>query len=93
MKVENLINDRGNKAANQFVIYDDNGNVEFQSYDSLIARVSGNREVILFPNWDYSQTTMKHLYIFLREFASWLNIDRKPSIEKAIKSGQIKLAN
>ena len=36
MKVENMTSNKGNKIANQFIIYDDD-KVYFQSYDSTIA--------------------------------------------------------
>jgi len=38
MKVSNMTSNKGNKIANQFIIYDDNNNKYFQSYKSVIAK-------------------------------------------------------
>ena len=38
MKTENMTSTSGNKIANQFIIYDDNGNTFFQSYSSMIVK-------------------------------------------------------
>lgn len=56
-KVEQLEN------KNQFVITTNEG-VFFQSYDSVCAKVS-SEGLTLGRDWDYSHTTLKHLYIFL----------------------------
>lgn len=53
---------------NQFIIKSGNM-VYFQSYDSLIAAYNkNNNDIILGCDWDYSNTTRKHLYIFLNEY-------------------------
>lgn len=67
MKIYNLEN------KNQFVILGNNGEIEFQSYDSLIARINKNGTLTLSSRWDYSRTTLKHLYIFLDRY--FYNID------------------
>lgn len=67
MKIYNLEN------KNQFVILGNNGEIEFQSYDSLIARINKNGTLTLSSRWDYSRTTLKHLYIFLDKY--FCNID------------------
>lgn len=67
MKIYNLEN------KNQFVILGNNGEIEFQSYDSLIARINKNGILELSNRWDYSRTTLKHLYIFLDRY--FFNID------------------
>jgi len=52
---------------NQFVIYGKDETV-FQSYYSTIARVNdATDELTLYDKWDYSKTTMKHLYLFIEE--------------------------
>lgn len=56
-KVEQLEN------KNQFVITTNEG-VFFQSYSSLCAKVT-SEGLTLGYCWDYSHTTLKHLYIFL----------------------------
>ena len=65
--VRQLINDHGNAAANQFVI-STNKAVYFQSYRSVVAKVNNNGKLTLAADWDYSNTTRKHLYIFLRSY-------------------------
>lgn len=72
MKVENLEN------KNQFIIYGDDGAIEFQSYNSRIARIDKNGVLSLSHHWDYSKTTLKHLYIFLdRYFYNMDNFTQK----------------
>lgn len=55
---------------NQFLINDGNQNIIFQSYDSSIAILSreGCETLTLGKNWDYSKTTLKHLYLFFNEY-------------------------
>ena len=60
MKVQQFYN------KNQFVITDGN-TVVFQSYDSTIARIEGG-VLVLGSDWDYSKTTLKHLYLFLSDY-------------------------
>ena len=58
-KVEQLEN------KNQFIIKAEK-HIYFQSYDSLIAVYDREKSVlILGRDWNYSKTTMKHLYIFI----------------------------
>jgi hypothetical protein len=99
LEVSNLINDRGNAAANQFVIRDGKKTV-FQSYRSRIAcKKNGyGGTVTIVPEavqpigttLQSSQTTRKHLYIFLRDHCgqSIYNIDE---LRRAIKNGYIKV--
>ena len=93
MKVTNMTSNKGNKIANQFIIYDDNNNKYFQSYKSIIAKIENNdvienigidyqrnKKVYLDKNyWDYSVTTGKYRNIFLNE--------TKKETEKKIKEG------
>ena len=71
MNISNLINERGNKATNQFVIK--NGNiVAFQSYDSVVCEIRPagmgfEKVVVLGKDWNYSRTTTKHLGNFLKQ--------------------------
>lgn len=84
-KVTQLINANGNAASNQFVITD-GSKTTFQSYETTIAQQWNNGLLVLDTNaLNYSNTTSKHLFIFL-------NKDRK-EIESLIKSGLIKLRN
>lgn len=65
MKLEQLEN------KNQFVIYN-NDYAIFQSYSSTIAiyKKSTNTLYLNYAKWDYSRTTLKHLYIYITRFTS-----------------------
>ena len=87
LKVEQMINDRGNGAVNQFVLYMNNV-IAFQSYDSIIATVDkDSKTVILYKDWDYSKTTGKHRNIFFRDYANIPDLASKKGIEDALKNG------
>ena len=87
VSVEQMINDRGNGAMNQFVIHDGNALI-FQSYSSLIAVVDyDTNEITLGEDWDYSVTTGKHRNIFFRDYANISDLATKKGIEKALKNG------
>ena len=62
---------------NQFVIYYNDNNrdrhlVAFQSYDTLIAILEGEKLYISWENWDYSKTTLKHLKLFVNEYTPFV---------------------
>ena len=67
MQVSNFISPRSCRpVANQFIIKDDNGNVFFQSYKSIIAKKDCNGKITLDSYfWDYSATTGKYRNEFL----------------------------
>ena len=88
MKTENMTSTNGNKVANQFIITDDNGNVFFQSYSSVIAKIDGYYKNTIYLDkkyWNYSNTTGKYRNIFLNETIK--------DTRKKIKSGQYKLTD
>ncbi len=86
-RVEQMINDRGNGATNQFIIYTDN-KIIFQSYDSMIATVDRSAKTIeLGKDWDYSKTTGKHRNIFFADYANIPDLASKKGIENALKNG------
>jgi len=70
MKISNITNARGNKVANQFIVYD-GLKTYFQSYNSIIVRIErleGKQITTLDPvYWNYSRTTSKHRSTFLNE--------------------------
>jgi len=69
MKVKNMITFKGNVVPNQFEIEDKNF-IVFQSYDTIIARVSkkGLCQVELDKkSWNFSRTTAKYRNKFLRQ--------------------------
>ena len=85
VKVENIISSKGNPIPNQFIIEVD-GDVYFQSYKSIIAKIDKLGNVTLDERyWDYSITTGRYRNIFLGE-------NKKETLEK-IESGKYKLAN
>jgi hypothetical protein len=81
MRVENF---RGVK--NQFLVFDENGNCYFQSYQSIIAKNDINGKIFLDKVfWNYSRTTSKYLNLFLGE--------NRKQIESKIKEGIYQLVN
>lgn len=56
----------GKSVANQFVVKS-NACTFFQSYNSVIAKVD-RKGITLASAWDYSNTTRKYLYQFLKEY-------------------------
>ena len=74
--------------ANQFIIFVEGG-IVFQSYDSNIAFIDNKGIVSLGCYWDYSATTRKHLYSFLRKYSKYVTINSKKEVERLIKSGEI----
>jgi len=67
MKCSQMISNKGNAIANQFLIYANNG-VYFQSYKSIIALKQNDGTIVLSEKyWDYSKTTSKYRNIFLGE--------------------------
>ena len=69
MTVENMESSNGNAIPNQFIIHDDNGNVFFQSYKSIIVKIDRKNDKTYLDSryWDYSKTTGKYRNQFLGE--------------------------
>jgi len=66
MKVENIINNRGNTVANQFIV--SNGEeLVFQSYDSKIVTLKNGMLKLEGDMWDYSVTTRRHFKTFIND--------------------------
>jgi hypothetical protein len=96
MRVEQFYN------KNQFVIRGE-GKTVFQSYNSTIAEINKNGQLTLGIDWDYSRTTLKHLYLFLEYYICLFNEElkeevhilrnksnKKAYIQKLIDNGTIK---
>ena len=71
-RFENIISNNGNAISNQFIIYEDNGDITFQSYNSIICQIRdgalGYDKVVVFgSDWDYSTTTSKYRNQFLMD--------------------------
>lgn len=80
--VRQLINDNGNPAANQFIIKTKKATY-FQSYNSVVCKLDGIN-IVLSMNWDYSNTTRKHLYMFMRQYG-YYGLTSARAIRNAIK--------
>jgi hypothetical protein len=90
MRVENMVSNKGNKIANQFIIMDViNGDKYeyFQSYDTIIVKSNiTTGKIQLDANaWNYSRTTSKYRSLFLGETTK--------ETEQKIKSGVYSLEN
>ena len=85
----NLINNNGNAVPNHFIIYTPKATY-FQSYQSVVAKIDKKGNLILSENWDYSNTTRKHLYIFLRMYGYDYLCSAK-DMRKAIKDKEVML--
>ena len=86
-RVEQMINNNYNPAANQFVISGE-GKKIFQSYDSIIAIVDYNNKTIeLGEDWNYSRTTSKHRNIFFNDYVNMPDLGTLEGIRKALKNG------
>ena len=62
MTVQNFYN------KNQFIISGGDAVVTFQSYNSVIAKIDKKGTLILGNDWNYSKTTLKHLYLFINDY-------------------------
>jgi len=88
MKVQNMTSQNSRREVpNQFTITDDKGDVYFQSYRTIIAKIeySTGKTYLDSNSWDYSKTTGKYRNQFLG-----LN---KKETEEQIKTGEIILTN
>lgn len=78
---------------NQYII-DTDGAVYFQSYDSQIAKIEKTGSVVVFNSkWNYSKTTLRHLYQYLnREIGYIDDQDKKEVIRAALASNNTRAA-
>lgn len=97
MKVQQFYN------KNQFIIYGGDAIVTFQSYNSIIAKIDKNGTFWLGNDWNYSKTTLKHLYLFINDYFNLLgdfmqklfgyefntSQNKKSYIQKLIDNGKI----
>jgi hypothetical protein len=84
MKVSNIVNNRNNIVANQFIIEDDKATY-FQSYRSIIVKIENGQTILDPVYWNYSRTTSKHRSTFLNESTK--------ETQRKIKEGVYILAN
>lgn len=85
MKISNMLSANGKKIANQFIVENDTGDSFFQSYDTIIAKMSSGKVYLDENKWNYSTTTGKYRNLFLNE--------TKNQTELKIKSGEYTLIN
>ena len=87
MKVRQLEN------KNQFLMEDEKQAI-FQSYDSIIAIYDKEKHILTFGcDWDYSKTTLKHLYIYLRDVIYYdMTLEQKQDIMGALQSANTRKA-
>ena len=64
---------------NQFIITDGTKKV-FQSYNSTIAEIDKNGTLKLGDNWNFSNTTRKHLYLFLNDYKNDIKAEQYKNI-------------
>lgn len=77
---------------NQFVLSNESGTKHtFQSYKSKIATVQVGGPITLYPNWNKSHTTLKHLYAFLLEYGGRAMCKKEIEKELKDKNGYIKM--
>lgn len=89
--VQNLIGLNGNEVVNQFVI-DTKKSVYFQSYKSVVCKINKDtKKVTLSAHWDYSVTTSKYLYKFLRD--NGIYVYNKQDVLTKIKGKEFILIN
>lgn len=95
MMITSLVGRSGKGLANQFVIYEDNGDITFQSYNSKVCQVRkgtlGFEKVVVFgKDYNYSQTTSRNLNIFLEEMGLGLLASSKDR-EEALNRGHARM--
>jgi len=82
--IENMCSENGNPVCNQFIIRTGKS-VIFQSYNSMIVKITNKNTYLDTYYWDYSKTTGKYRNLFLGE--------TKKETEQKIKKGIYKLKN
>lgn len=65
-----------------------NGEILLISYETKVAKIDKSGKAHLFSAWDFSQTTLRHVKEFLKQYTPFF-IGGKQSIEKLIKEGEI----
>lgn len=72
---------------NQFIL-ENNKKVVFQSYDSIVVIFDKEKQTLTFgKDWDYSNTTLKHLYLFIGDYIWYdLGYDLRESLINVMNS-------
>lgn len=74
---------------NNMIILQKDDDLEFYSYNSLIA-IFCVKKLVLTKEWNYSQTTLKQLKYFINNYTSYKYESKKQFIEE-IKKHNIKI--
>ena len=85
MKVRNMTDHNGNKVPDQFEITDKKGDVYFQSYNTVIAKIEYSTGKTYLDENSWNNPTSKYRNLFL-------GLDEKAT-EAQIKTGEIILTN
>ena len=89
--VRNIISERsGEGVRNQFILRVGNATY-FQSYDTMIAKTEPGKTTLVRGAADYSTTTSKYLYQFLRDKCGFWDIRSKRDLMKAIRDGEFEI--
>lgn len=80
MRVEQFYN------KNQFLILGGDAIVTLQSYNSIVANIDKNGNLNLGYNWNFSNTTLRHLYLFLQNNIYLMDEYSKKLTEDILKS-------
>lgn len=89
--VQNLIGLQGNPVVNQFVI-ETSKYIYFQSYKSVICKYDKQTgKITLSQHWDYSTTTAKYLYKFLRTWC-YQYVEKRQDVLSHIKNKEYTLS-
>ena len=95
MKIYNMESNSGKPIAHQYILQigiNNHCKYVFQSYKTVIAYTHKNKIVIDNHAEEYSRTTSKYLYMFLREYCG-ININNKKELQKAVENKQIERQN
>lgn len=82
--VTELIPDNGRKSFGRKAIVSEDGTVKtLYSYQTIVCKITAEGEVILYPDWKYSNTIVQHVASFLRQ--NGYKVTGKKDIENLIK--------
>lgn len=70
---------------NNQIIVEEGRTKEFYSYNSYIATITSEGDLIVSDLWNYSRTTAKYFYQFLEMYQDLLNFDIKKIDKKTIE--------
>lgn len=66
--INQFTNTDSNTAIKNHFIINDNNAIVFQSYQSKICHIDNKNKICkIYPEWNYSNTTRKHFYNFLKQ--------------------------